>query len=156
MKASLVQFDRPASINEAVLFSIVFSLSLTNVKVKVEYGTKAICTILRRVKIERPFATQPDPSSPSSLWPFHAEIFLFLCRHCTLFNIQGRASIAHMGAPGSTYGLEDGVGWQRNEDPPVGQDCNDDDPLPSSGWPCCSWFTCWTRLQCNANFVQNN
>ena len=26
------------------------------------------------------------------MWPSHAEMFLFLCRHCTLFNIQGRAS----------------------------------------------------------------
>ena len=129
----------------------IFSLSLTNVKVKVDFGTeKGSCANLWRVKIE----PQPDPSPPSSLWPFHAKIFLFLCWHCTLFDIQGQDSTAHMGACGSTPCLEDGVGRQRNEDPPVGQDCNDDDPLPSSGCPCCSLSTCCIRLQCNADFVQ--
>ena len=37
-KASLIQFDLPASINEAALFLIFFSLSLT--KVKVDFWTK--------------------------------------------------------------------------------------------------------------------
>ena len=43
---------------------------------------------------------------------------LLLCRHFTPSNDQGRTGSAHMRAPGSTPGVEDGDGRQRNEDPP--------------------------------------
>ena len=67
-------------------------------------------------------ATRPLPNCPSpplsSSWPLHAEIFLPLCRLFTPSDSQGRAGSTHVGAPGSTPGVEDGDGWQRNKDPP--------------------------------------
>ena len=67
-------------------------------------------------------ATRPLPNCPSpplsSSWPLHAEIFLPLCRLFTPSDSLGRASSTHVGAPGSTPGVEDGDGWQRNKDPP--------------------------------------
>ena len=67
--------------------------------------------------------------------------FLLLCRHLTLPNNQGRASTAHVGAPGSTPGLEGGVGRHRSEDPPwCWRRCRRRwqfwrwQPPPSTGW----------------------
>ena len=63
----------------------------------------------------------PSPTVPLLQCPHgppQPEICLLLCRQFTPSNNQGREGSAHVGAPGSTPSVEDGDGWQRNEDPP--------------------------------------
>ena len=62
----------------------------------------------------------PSPTVPLLHCPQAPQCrdFLLLARHFPPSDDQGRAGSAHRGAPGSTPGVEDGDGRQRNEDPP--------------------------------------